>query len=191
MNDRTYRILRNIAIAFAVVWLGWEGYKFVTGGEPGDKAYFSGNTLFEDGEYARALEAYQASLREAPEHIFALRGMARSLMQLGRNEEALAVFNEAIARDPTFAATYANRGILYDRMGKYEKAIADYEKALEYDPGIADGPNWLTRFLRNQPEKPPTIADRLAYLRAQLALPESQRVLRRPEVDAEQRPYKM
>jgi hypothetical protein len=41
--------------------------------------------------------------------------------------------------------------------------------------------------LRNQPEAPPTIADRAAYLRAELAKPESERLLRMPELDA---PYK-
>jgi hypothetical protein len=49
----------------------------------------------------------------------------------------------------------------------------------------------LTRFLRNQAERPPTIADRAAYLRAELAKPEGERRLRVPEVDARQRPYKL
>jgi hypothetical protein len=62
--------------------------------------------------------------------------------------------------------------------------------ALDLDPTIADGPHWLTRFLRNQAEAPPTIADRAAYLRAELAKPEGERVLLMPEVDSQQRPYK-
>ena len=56
-------------------------------------------------------------------------------------------------------------------------------------PGGREGPHWLTRFLRNQPEAPPTIADRARYLRAELAKPEAERVLRMPEIDAQQRPY--
>jgi tetratricopeptide (TPR) repeat protein len=111
-------------------------------------------------------------------------------MQLGRSKDALADFNLAIKRQSEFAGTYASRGILYDRMGEYEKAIADYERALQLDPDIAKGPHWLTRFLRLQPEKPPTVADRARYLRAELAKPESQRMLRQPELDAAQRSYK-
>ena len=61
--------------------------------------------------------------------------------------------------------------------------------ALELDPELAEGPSWLTRFLRNQADAPPTIADRARYLRAELAKPESERVLRVPEHDAQQRPY--
>ena len=75
-------------------------------------------------------------------------------------------------------------------MGHYSEAIADYEKAVQLDPEMVEGPNWLTRFLRLQPEKPPTIADRAAYLRQELAKPESERLLRVPEVDEQQRSYK-
>ncbi len=193
MDDRVYKILRNFAILFAVIWLGWEAYDGLFNTAPGDTEILAADRFFEDGEYERARENYEAALKLKDEDgkVYALRGIARSLMQLGKNEEALTVFNEAIARAPDFAATYANRGILYDRMGQYRKAMADYETALRLDPKIADGPSWITRFLRNQPEKPPTIADRLAYLRAQFALPESERKLRAPEIDAQQRPYKM
>jgi hypothetical protein len=57
-------------------------------------------------------------------------------------------------------------------------------------PAIADGSHWLTRFLRKQAEAPPTVADRAAYLRAELAKPEGERVLLMPEIDAQQRPYR-
>ena len=76
-------------------------------------------------------------------------------------------------------------------MGHYELAIKDYEKAIAIDPEITEGPNWLTRFLRLQPDKPPTIADRARYLRKQLAKPESERVLSIPEQNEKQRSYKM
>jgi len=75
-------------------------------------------------------------------------------------------------------------------MGRHEEALADYDQALRLDREIASGPHWLTRFLRKQPEAPPTIADRAAYLRAELAKPADERVLRIPEIDAQQRPYK-
>ena len=68
--------------------------------------------------------------------------------------------------------------------------MSDYSRALELDPEIASGPHWLTRFLRNQAEAPPTIADRAQYLRAELAKPAAERLLRQPEDDAAQRPYK-
>ncbi|MDH3282987.1 MAG: tetratricopeptide repeat protein, partial [Gammaproteobacteria bacterium] len=129
------------------------------------------------------------ALEQNPDHIHALRGRGRTLMQLERYDEALDAFDMAIAHAPEVGFTYANRGILYDRMGEYELAIRDYEQAMTLDPETTEGPNWLTRFLRLQPDKPPGIAERAAYLRAELAKPEDQRVLRVPEIDDAQRPY--
>jgi len=192
VGEGKYRFLKWTAIGMTVLWAGWMLYdSFVAERAPGDYEYLAANNMFEDGEYERALESYDAALQANPDHLHALRGKARTLLQLGRYDEALASFDVAIARDPDFAGAYANRGICYDRMGRYEKALADYTRALQLDAEIAEGPHWLVRLLRNEPEKPPTIADRANYLRQQLALPESQRVLRMPEEDEKQRPYKM
>jgi hypothetical protein len=71
-----------------------------------------------------------------------------------------------------------------------EEALADDDRALRLDPEVASYPHRLTGFLRNQPEASPTIADRAAYLRAEPAKPEDERVLRVPEVDEQQWPCK-
>lgn len=76
-------------------------------------------------------------------------------------------------------------------MGWHEEALAHYERALALEADLADGPHWMTRFLRNQAERPPSIADRAACRREQLALPESERVLLMPDIDDAQRPYRM
>lgn len=192
MDERLYRLLKVAAVVLTLAWAGWTVYdSFVADAEPGDGAYLAANKRFEDGDYKGALTEYEAALRENPEHLHALRGKARSLLQLERYPEALEAFNAAIARAPEFGGSYANRGILFDRMGEYEKALADYEHALRLDASVAEGPGWLTRFFRLQPEKPPTVADRAGYLRRELAKPEGERVLRVPALDRQQRPYEM
>lgn len=192
MDERMYRILMTVAIVLTVGWVGWSAYDgFWSDRHPGDLAYHAGNNAFEDGQYDKALQDYNEALQQNPKHLWALRGKARALMQLQRNDEALQAFNTAIRSDPAFAAAYANRGILLDRMGRYRAAIRDYEQALRLDPALADGPGWLTRFLRLQPQKPPTIADRARYLRTELRKPAGERKLRVPQRDAKQRPYKM
>ena len=175
------------------MFAGFFGWMVVSGLQehvPGEKAYEAANRYFEDGNYQKAFDQYEAALRKDPELLPAMRGKARSLMQMGKNYEALEIFNEVIYKQPDFAPSYANRGIVHDRMGHYRLAIADYEKSIELDAEMVEGPNWLTRFLRLQPEKPPTVADRAAYLRQELAKPESERLLRVPEEDEKQRSYK-
>jgi tetratricopeptide (TPR) repeat protein len=200
-TDRVTRALKAIAVVMVVGFVGWAVYdKFFGSVAPGDMPYHAGNQAFEDGLYERAADEYRAALAANPEHRYALHGLARSLHLAGRHEKALVLYDEVIARTTgppedegeraALAAAYANRGILLDTMGRHEEALADYNRALEADREVAKGPHWLTRFLRNQPEAPPTIADRAAYLRAELAKPESERVLRVPEIDAQQRPYK-
>ena len=111
-------------------------------------------------------------------------------MGLGEFNAALQAINHAIDLNPDFAAAYANRGILYDKMSRHEQALQDYRKALKLDSDMGEGPDWLTRFFRNQYEAPPTIADRAAYLEKELKKPASQRLLQLPEIDKEQRSYK-
>lgn len=192
MDERLYAFLKYTAIALTVLWVTWTLYDGVFGDRaPGDTAYLSGNRAFADGRYERALAAYREALDANPEHLHALRGEARALMQLGRDEAALAAYDRAIRRAPDFGPAYANRGILHDRMGHHRRALADYERALALNPELAEGPGWLTRFMRNQPEKPPTVADRADYLRKELAKPSEERLLRVEEADAAQRPYEM
>jgi tetratricopeptide (TPR) repeat protein len=191
MDDSLYKALKYTAIIMVVGWIVWTvADTFFIERVPGNTAYQEGEIFFEDGEYARALEKYEAALRADPTTPHYVRAKARALMQLERYDEALRWFNQAVEIQPFFGGTYANRGILYDRIGEYEKAVADYEKALELSEEVGEGPHWLIRFLRNQPEPPPTVADRLAYLKQELAKPEDERLLRVPELDSKQRTYK-
>ncbi len=191
MTEFTYRLLVKIAFLLALIVIGWSIYDGALQEKlPGENDYHAGNKYFEDGEYQQALLSYQTALTVNPGFIHARRGVARSLMQLNEYENSLMTFNAVINLEPTFPASYVNRGILLDRMGRYTEAIKNYQKAIELDAEIAEGPSWMTRFLRNQAEKPPNIHDRMNYLRDELQKPESEQVLSVPVLDGEQAPYK-
>lgn len=191
MDDRLYPFLKYTAIGMAALWLGWMFYDgFFSRSQPGDYAYHAGTNFFADGHYPQALAQYEAALAENPDYLPALRGKGETLIMLNRESEAIAVYDELIAREPAKAGHYANRGIAHDRLGEYESALANYEQALILDPEVGKGPGWLTRFFRKQAEKPPAIGDRARYLVQQLILPPAERQLRNPELDQAQRPYK-
>lgn len=192
MDDGTYRILVRTAIVLAFMWVGWSIYEgFMKDASPDAQQLAAAFRFMEDGRNQDALDTYQRLLDDSPDNLFALRGKAQALMQIGEHRSALLAYDEAIRRAPEVGVTYANRGILKDRMGDYGGALEDYEKALELEPEVAEGPGFITRFLRKQAEKPPTVGDRARYLREQLAKPEAERLLRLPEKDAQQRPYKL
>ncbi|MCB1751548.1 MAG: tetratricopeptide repeat protein [Gammaproteobacteria bacterium] len=124
-----------------------------------------------------------------------------SARALDYHTQALNLYNEAIKREEEREITpirqrilgvaYANRGILRDRMGDHYGALSDYGKASLLEPKVAEGPGFLIRFMRNQTERPPTIADRARYLKAELSKPEDERLLKMPALDARQRAYSM
>ena len=191
MSDIVYRMLVRLAFLIALFVIAWSIYHGALQEKiPGENDYHAANKYFEDGKYQQALLSYKKTLSINPDFIHAKRGIARSLMQLNQNEMSLAVFNEVIKQEPTFAASYANRGILYDRMEKYAKAINDYQTAIKLNKELVEGPSWITRFLRNQAQKPPNIHDRMIYLQQELAKPKHEQLLKLPQLDDQQKPYK-
>ena len=190
-NTPLHRLLVWIAILTAVSIVGTIAYQYTsTGEEEGELNYRVGNLRLEDERYDEALAEFDELIREKGSLPEGHLGRGLALMGLNYREAALQSLNTALDLDPEFASAFANRGILLDRMGRPHEALADYRQALKLDPGLAEGPGWMTRFFRNQWERPPSIADRAGFLSEELKKPASQQVLQVPEVDAEQRPYK-
>lgn len=183
----TTALIGLIVLAFA----GYAFYQTSTRESvPGENKYRLASKYLEDGEYDEALTIFNESISLNPSYKAAFLGKAITLMQMGRYDEARAEFDKAIALDENFAEAYANRGILNDRTGRFEEAVSDYRKAAELKPELDEGPGLVWRFLHLADEKPPTISDRADYIEAELKKPESERLLRIPEIDEQQRMYK-
>ncbi len=179
-----------IALGVLIVF-GYFYFQYtVREGVPGENNYRLANKHLEDGKYEDALSMFDKVLSQYPDYNEAYLGRALTLMQMGQFDDSRKDFDRAIARDENFAQVYANRGILNDRTGHYKEAVHDYRKAIELNPELAEGPGWVWRFLRNIPEAQPTIYDRADYIEAELQKPESERLLKVPEIDEQQRMYK-
>ena len=207
------RVLRRFIILMALLTFGGFTFWAVSGSylqaPPGDYEVRQGDILFGDGKFDAALERFDVALEKSPDHRGALMGRALVYLQAERYPEAEAEFTYLIKYletnlDPddmtgiaVYAAAYANRGTMYNRLGcrpggtsaHFEKALADYILALKIDEGAIDGPGLIDRVIYGTP-RPATIRQRAIYLSQQLALPKHKRVLRIPEKDAEQRMYK-
>ncbi len=199
------RVLRRFIILMGILTFGGFTFWAVTGNfvraPSGDYEVRQGDIHLGDKKYDKALERFNAALSVSPDHRGALMGRALVFLQSERYTDAEAEFSYMIKYlqanlDPdditgiaVYAAAYANRGILYDRTGRYEKALADYIQALKIDEGAIDGPGLIDKVIYGTP-RPSTVRKRGLYLQQQLALPKEQRVLRIPEQDSEQRQYK-
>jgi len=202
MNPRVLR--RFVIIAGIVTFVMFSVWAVVRGfleRQPGDFYTRQGDNRLSEGKYDEAMESFTRALREMPNHRGALMGRALVYIRTNRDSEAVAELtyligylektlepDDATGRG-TLAAAYANRGIVNDRSGNYEKALADYLRALKTDEGALSGPSLFDKILYGTP-KPSTVRDRAVYLKQQLALPEDKRLLRVPDIDKKQRMYK-
>ena len=87
-----------------------------------------------EGRHDVALNAYNAALTIAPEHVQALNSIGCYLRILQRYDEALAVFERALALDPRHVGVLVNRGVALWDLKRYGEAIADYDRALAVEP---------------------------------------------------------
>ena len=158
--------------------------------ETGEYNVRVGNYRLTDGVYDQALIEFQQALEHNPENVNAHFGMAIAYMQQQDSEAAFKWYQKTLSLDSEYAPAYANRGMLNDRLGRYEEALEDYKQALRLDPDIAKGPGKLWRFMRNIKDKPSTIYDRAVYIQEQLDLPPEKRLLRVVSEDEKQRMYK-
>jgi len=95
-----------------------------------DARYKVAPDLAKKGIYLTTLEDRQL------ESVFLL-NRGNVLEKLGRNEEALAAYDKALAIDPNDADAHNNRGVVLETLGRNEEALASFDKALAIDPKYA------------------------------------------------------
>ena len=81
-----------------------------------------------------------------------LNNTGSSLIDLGRNKEAIKAYKQAIDINPEYASPYNGLGNIYREQGEYEEAIKAYEQAIDIDPEYAGPYNGLGNTYREQGE---------------------------------------
>ncbi len=201
-NPRVLRRFIVLMLILTVVMFSvWAVIKMVNEDVPGDYEVRQGDIFLQDKLFDKAIDRFDAALADQPDHRGALGGKAAALISLERYKEAedlLTYLVDYLTKtlepdDPTgkgaLSAAYANRGIIKDRQARYEEALEDYIKSINIDSEIADGPSWVDHLLYHD-KKPSSVLSRAEYIYKQLKLPENERLLSVPELDAKQRMYK-
>jgi tetratricopeptide (TPR) repeat protein len=76
-----------------------------------------------------------AELRGDPNYAY---GLAHTLLQIGRPDDALEVFKLVVSFKPDFAEAHAHIGSIWLAKGKLADAIASYRAAADAQPGMAE-----------------------------------------------------
>jgi tetratricopeptide (TPR) repeat protein len=195
------RFIKYLAILTVGMFSVWALVNMYLNELPGDYDTRQGDIKISDRDFDAALVSFNKALRKMPNHRGALMGRAIVFIQTSRLDAAAAELTylvgylkknlspDDVTGLATLAASYANRGIVHDRSGRYREALADYIEALKIDEEILSGPGILDKIVYGTPN-PSTIRGRALYIKKQLTLPEAQRLLRIPDKDKEQRMYK-
>lgn len=95
-------------------------------------------SLAETGDLEAAVTRLRRHLERWPEQPpEAWLVLGQWLYGLGRDEQALAAFDEALARDPASGAGHLHAGLAAKRLGRLEEARAHFDAAARLEPELA------------------------------------------------------
>ncbi len=97
-----------------------------------------GNGLIEDSDAQTALQYLEYARKQDPNSIEMLTGLARCYYELRRDDEALNLYQEAVAREPAIWDAQYYVGRIYLENGRYEQAAQSLENARKLKPEDTD-----------------------------------------------------
>jgi len=95
--------------------------------------------------FNKAIELLSEAARLQPSWRVPRELIAISLTELGRKQEAVALFEEILEEDPENAGTNTRLAILHAEMGNRSKARHHHREALRANPELPDARKWLTQ----------------------------------------------
>ena len=101
------------------------------------KQVTAGQQAEREGRFEEALRCYDDGMMQFPDSA-ELRAMRGNVLRgLGRSDDAVAAYREAVALKPAFAAAWYNLALTEHELGDARAAERDYRGALAADPGLA------------------------------------------------------
>jgi tetratricopeptide (TPR) repeat protein len=109
-----------------------EGFRFMadqTAHQKAEDHYYAALDLVAEGERERALAEYERSLAADPVFTEAMHGMARTLQDLNRLDEAIAIAKRIAELDPDDVLAHTSLSVLYQKKGMIPEAEAEAHQA--------------------------------------------------------------
>jgi tetratricopeptide (TPR) repeat protein len=117
-----------------------------------ETALTTAHSYLQSGRLADAEQLYRKVVAASPAGSAAVRaqaltGLGSTLLALGRREEAIASFEEAVALAPDLVEAHYEMGVALSLLKRDDEAVAIWEKALAIDPDFAEAACALGRAL--------------------------------------------
>jgi tetratricopeptide (TPR) repeat protein/GT2 family glycosyltransferase len=117
----------------------------VSAGQP---HYDLARTFKEQGEWEKALTAYQTALKLEPHRAEIYQGLGDLFVELGQWHEAVEAYQKALKFNPNLDSVHHNLGDALLKLQRWEDAVAAYQKAIELNPAFSWSYNNLGDGLR-------------------------------------------
>jgi tetratricopeptide (TPR) repeat protein len=111
-----------------------------------------GVVLAREGEYALALEHFEAAASLAPDWASAQQNLGALLATLGRGNEALPHLERSIALAPNAASSYIEKAHVLVGLGRFEAALEPLEHALALEPDSVRALSLQAKLLFEHPD---------------------------------------
>ncbi|MCF3627082.1 tetratricopeptide repeat protein [Planktothrix agardhii 1801] len=117
----------------------------VSAGQP---HYDLARTFKEQGEWEKALTAYQTALKLEPHRAEIYQGLGDLFVELGQWHEAVEAYQKALKFNPNLDSVHHNLGDALLKLQRWEDAVAAYQKAIKLNPEFSWSYNNLGDGLR-------------------------------------------
>lgn len=111
-----------------------------------------------DSDLAGAAQYMQRALELEPTNLSLIRNSSALVKSLGRLDEAIALLEYGIVRDPVNPVSHLNLGQNYVMAGRLDEAIEAERTALSLSPGIGGAQYWLGEALLRKGEPAAALA---------------------------------
>src|SRR5215212_827560 len=99
-----------------------------------DQAVLIGSGLIEDSDFQLSRLYFEEARKQEPNSIDVLTGLARCYYELGRDDDALALYQATIAQNPSVWQTQFYLGRIHLENGRYAQAVEVLNNALKLKP---------------------------------------------------------
>ncbi len=90
-----------------------------------------------NGEYVKAVEAYQTAIKLNPKYSYSYYNLGYTLRMLKRHNEAIPMLKTAIKLNPNYWQSYEQLGGVYFELGKFGESELYVRRAIELAPNVS------------------------------------------------------
>lgn len=106
----------------------------VTGKDKAIALTLRGNTLINKRDYAHAIETLSMAVDLDADNVVTLNLRGLAYERTGQDDLAMADYNLALQKRPTFGVPYNNRGVIHLRRNALQSALDDFNLSIKYAP---------------------------------------------------------